>query len=471
MKFNRTAQNYLAIRKGLNRPNSAGTTQTGNFTRKLLALIPFLALGHVLIFTNLLGSSVIDADPSQGNVSLDPAPNLGNRLFWPGLFALTLILVIRHRSRLRWDFFRSPAMAGLIAYLLLAGASVAWAFSPQHTISRYVLQIMLVTTVVLPYAVETPNKDTLKRLFNWYALAIAINAVWLMFEKPMLTEAGTIFGYQGYFTFKGYLGECASLAILSSLYALRSTRWQQVLALFVIAISILIVFMSKSKGSLAFALVSPVLAGAMLLPIVRLRLPMNAILGGFLGCWFLISKFSNDLINKLSYDLYGDGTLTGRTTIWDFIQGEISRNPWFGWGFHSFWLVGPSAPSVTEAPYWVKHMTGSHSGYLDVKLDTGFFGYALLIFFIMATIHAIGRVSRTDLFRAWILLSLALFIILTNILETVWFNPDPLWIVFLLVAADATYHRGSTAEIFSTPKRRRSVSTYKLVRNQASLAR
>jgi exopolysaccharide production protein ExoQ len=463
MKFDRTAQNHLAMLKGVNRPNSGGTTRTGNSTRKLLAFIPFLALGHVLIFTNLLGGSVLDGGPSA---AYDPAPNLGNRLFWPGLFVLTLVLAIRHRSQLRWDFFRSPAIAGLIAYLLLAGASVTWAFSPEHTINRYLVQIMLVTAVVLPYAIETPNKDTLKRLFNWYALAIAINAVWLMFEKPMLSEAGTIFGYQGYFTFKGYLGECASLAILSSLYALRSTKWQRVLALFVIPVSILIIFMSNSKASLAFALVSPVLAAAMLLPTARLRLPMNAVLAGWVGCWFLISKYSNDLINKLSYDFYGDGTLTGRTTIWDFIQGEISRNPWFGWGFHSFWLVGPSSPSITEAPYWVKHMTGSHSGYLDVKLDTGFFGYLLLIFFILATIHAIGRVARTDLFRAWILLSLALFIILTNILETVWFNPDPLWMVFLLVAADATYRRGSTAEILSTPKRRRSIAAYKWARNE-----
>src|SRR5260221_12388879 len=97
-------------------------------------------------------------------------------------------------------------------------------------------------------------------------------------------------------------------------------------------------------------------------------------------------------------------------------------------------------------------MTGSHSGYLDVKLENGNFGYALLIFFIVATIHAIGRVALTDLFRAWILLSLALFIVLTNMLETVWFCTDPLWVVFLLVVADATRYRHLTAENSLRPK-------------------
>jgi len=182
------------------------------------------------------------------------------------------------------------------------------------------------------------------------------------------------------------------------------------------------------------------------------------------GLYFVASALSSNLISNISYDFFGDGTLTGRTIIWDFIQGQASRNPWLGWGFHSFWLVGPSSPSVTEAPEWVRHMTGSHSGYLDVKLENGFFGYALLIFFILATFHAIGRVARTDLFRAWILLSLALFIVLTNMLETVWFCTDPLWVVFLLVVADATRYRHVTVENLSTSKARSSVTAYNLTR-------
>ncbi len=136
---------------------------------------------------------------------------------------------------------------------------------------------------------------------------------------------------------------------------------------------------------------------------------------------------------------YGDSTLTGRTVIWDFVQGQISLKPWFGWGFHSFWLVGPDAPSVVLAPYWVKIMTGSHSGYIDIKLETGRIGYYLFIAFILATLFALERVRRQDPLRAWLLLSLALYVIITNLIETVWMAAnDPLWLLFVLVVAETT---------------------------------
>ena len=463
MKLNRAAHDSLFRPGKVNRPNSVGAVRDRDSTGRLAAFIPFLALGYVLIFVNLLVISV----PGEGTAN-DPAPNIGNRVFWPGLLFLTLALAVRYRSRFSWDFLRAPAIAGLVAYMILAGASIAWAFSPEHAINRYLFQMMLVTAVILPFAIEPFAADTLRKIYIWYALAIVINVVWLLFERPQLTEAGAVFGYRGYFTFKGYLGECASVAILISLYELRSSGWRRLCALALISVSIWVVFMSNSKGSLAFAILAPVLAAPMLVASNRLRVPVNAIVAIIVGLYFLASSVSSNLVGNIAYDFYGDSSLTGRTIIWDFIQGQISRNPWFGWGFHSFWLVGPTSPSVTEAPDWVRHMTGSHSGYLDVKLETGYFGYALLIFFILATVHAIARVARTDLFRAWILLSLVLFIALTNLLETVWFQNDPLWVVFLLVAADATRYRNSKVDNALKSKARNRITPYNLTARKSA---
>jgi exopolysaccharide production protein ExoQ len=444
MKINRI-ESGIGKRTSEYRLNLAGVEKGGRATR-LVASLPFVALGYVLVFSNLLGGSVLDDNSSGTTVSGETVPNLGNRIFWPVLFILCIALAVSQRSRLRWDFFRSPAIAALIAFLMLAGASLTWSFSPEFAINRYAFQLMLIVIVVLPYAIETPDKNTLKRLLNWYALSIAINAMWVLFEKPQLTEAGGVFGYQGYFVFKGYLGECASIAILISLYALRSNRWQRALALLTVPLSILLIFMSHSKGSLAFALFSPIWAALMLL--ASKRIPMVVVVAILVGFYFVISSVSDLSLNRISYSLYGDASLTGRTIIWDFIEGQISQRPWLGWGFHSFWLIGPSSPSITQAPAWVSHMTGSHSGYLDVKLETGRLGYAIFMFFIVASIHTIGRVARSDLFQAWVFLSLVLYVISTNVLETVWFQTDPLWVVFLLVVADATCYRYSgTASI------------------------
>src|SRR5207248_2766953 len=137
-------------------------------------------------------------------------------------------------------------------------------------------------------------------------------------------------------------------------------------------------------------------------------------------CWVVLSNLSGFNIYRLSYILYGDSSLTGRTVIWDFASWEIDRRPLFGWGYQSFWLVGPDAPSIVDAPGWIKTMPNSHNGYYDTMLDMGYIGLALLVIFIFATLHAIGRVVDREPSRAWLLLSLALFVILTNFLETTW---------------------------------------------------
>ena len=62
-------------------------------------------------------------------------------------------------------------------------------------------------------------------------------------------------------------------------------------------------------------------------------------------------------------------------------------------------------------------MPNAHNGYYDTMLEMGYFGYALPLIFIIATLHAIGRVADRDPARARLLLSLALYIILYNALK------------------------------------------------------
>ena len=90
-----------------------------------------------------------------------------------------------------------------------------------------------------------------------------------------------------------------------------------------------------------------------------------------------------------------------------------------------------------DAPGWVKMMPNGHNGYYDTKLELGYLGLTFLVVFIIATLHAVGRVADRDPGRAWLLLSLALFIILYNFFESLWMRGfEFLWVVFLIVAAE-----------------------------------
>jgi exopolysaccharide production protein ExoQ len=63
-------------------------------------------------------------------------------------------------------------------------------------------------------------------------------------------------------------------------------------------------------------------------------------------------------------------------------------------------------------------------------------GYVGLVF-IIATLHAIGRLADRDPARAQLVLSLALFIILYNYLESLWMRGfEFLWVVFVILATE-----------------------------------
>ncbi len=83
-------------------------------------------------------------------------------------------------------------------------------------------------------------------------------------------------------------------------------------------------------------------------------------------------------------------------------------------------------------------MPNAHNGYYDTTLEMGYIGYGLLVIFVIATLHAMGRVADRDPARGWLVLSLAVYIIMWNYLESLWMRGfEFLWVVFLIIAAEA----------------------------------
>ncbi|MGZ6317061.1 MAG: O-antigen ligase family protein, partial [Anaerolineales bacterium] len=371
-------------------------------------------------------------------------PRLENKIFWPALAAISVVLVIRNWSRLTLP----PHIICLFAYLALAGASVLWAFKPEFSVIRFILQLTIVTSIVLPALAAARTAEMMRGLFLCFGFALILNVFFVLNQTPIYAQVwgnGGIenvnMGYPGYFTFKGLLGECAAIAFLLSLHEILYPGGRRALGIIVIAVATYLMVLSESKGSLGLALIAPSLAGLTLIIGKAIRISPAIVLLPIPICYAVLSRLIGDIINRFSWHIYGNYTLSGRTDIWDFVQYEIARRPLLGWGYQSFWLVGPDAPSIVEAPGWIKTMPSAHNGYLDTTLDTGHVGLCLLIAFIFTTLHAIGRVAERDLARAWLLLSLALFVILVNFIESTWMHgQDMLWLIFAVVAAETGRH-------------------------------
>jgi O-antigen ligase len=392
-------------------------------------IVPISACVYATIVSPLLIHATIADDPS-----LVMAARPENKIFWPALAAVAIVLAVRNRSRLSWP----PHIICLFAYLAFAGASVLWAFKPEFSFTRFVMQVMIVTSIVLPAMVADRKVDMMRGVFLCFALASILNVFFVLGQPPIILSNGDNIGYPGYFTFKGTLGECAAIAFLLSLHEMLYPGLRRAIGIIVVVVATWLMFVSESKGSLGMAIIAPLLAQLTLIIGKKMRISLAIVPLAIAFCYEVLSKIPGlNIINRISWYLYGNYTLSGRAYIWDFVNYEIGRRPLLGWGYQSFWLVGPDAPSVVEAPGWIAAMPSAHNGYLDTHLDTGYVGFVIFTAFLIATLHAAGRVADRDPARAWLVLSLALYIILTNMLESTWMHgQDILWLMFVIPAAE-----------------------------------
>jgi exopolysaccharide production protein ExoQ len=398
------------------------------------AIIPISACVFALIAAPLL---IFVTVPNVQTVQSVMEPRPENRIFWPAMAAISVVLAAQNRSRLG-RLTLPPHIICLVAYLAFAGASALWAFSPELSFIRFAQQVMIVTSIVLPAMLTAGTTDMMRGLFLCFAFASILNVFFVLGGSATIATYGSRvvnIGYQGYFLGKNYLGECAAIAFLLSLHEMLYPGRRRALGIIVVVIATLLVFLSDSKTALGLAFISPFLAGLTLIVRKITHVSPAITLLSIPFCYVVLSSISNFNMSRVSYMLYGDSTFTGRTIIWDFVQYEIDRRPLSGWGYQSFWLV-PNSPGF-EAPGWVKMMPNAHNGYYDTILEMGYVGLALLVVFIIATLHAIGRVADRDPARAQLLLSLALFIILYNYLESLWMRGfEFLWVVFVILAAE-----------------------------------
>jgi len=396
------------------------------------AVIPILAC----VFATIVGPLIDFAPGRTLTLQSIGEPGLANRIFWPVMAAISVALTMRNYSRLTLP----PNITCLLAYLAFAGASVLWAFRPELSFIRFTQQVMILTSIVLPAMLAVRTADMMRGLFLCFALAAVLNIFFILDNPPSIVKMQG--GYQGYFGGKNALGEFSAIACLLALHETLYSGLRRALGIVVIVIATLLLLLSDSKTAFGLTLFVPLLARLTLITGKIMRISPAIVLLSILVCCAVLSAVSGFNSNRLSYILYGDPTFTGRTIIWDFANYEIARRPLLGWGYQSFWLVGPDAPSIVDAPGWVKRMPQAHNGYYDTMLEMGYVGLALLLIFIVATLHAIGRVADRDPARARLVLSLALLIILYNFLESTWMrSSEILWVVFVIVAAEIGRYR------------------------------
>jgi exopolysaccharide production protein ExoQ len=184
--------------------------------------------------------------------------------------------------------------------------------------------------------------------------------------------------WQGLYTQKNACAS-ATLFLLTPALAL-SVRASlgQFLRIIYVTLCLGIIFMTRSRTGWAITASYLVfVAGLRLLGRFRAKdkLPLAVLSIAFVtGAAALLISLSAVLLASMGRS----EELSGRIQIWQAILESISRQPWLGYGFDAFWsTLSGEATQVFAATGWV--VTSAHSGYLNVALELGLVGFALVM--------------------------------------------------------------------------------------------
>jgi exopolysaccharide production protein ExoQ len=375
------------------------------------------------------------------NGEQDFGSNLLNQISWPAMTAAAIGMAAQSSSRLSkltWP----PHIVWLFVCLALSLASTAWSAKPSFTFIRSVQQVMLIASIaVTPMLATARSADMMRMLFYCCAVGVIMNS--LIGTGNYVGESGT--GYAGFMSSKNNLGQFAGIALLLAIYEVTQRGSRRTVGVIIAVASLVLLIRSNSKTSTALAYLSPALAGLMLT--LRKSARISAV-----TCLSILMVLCVFFRSELGQFLFHDTTFTGRTLIWEFVGTEIDRRPLLGWGFLAFWLTGPDSPALVDGvPFgWVRTMPHSHNGYVDMILQLGYVGFACLIMLISTTVLAAERLAKQNPARSWLLLSMIIFIMFNNHLESSWMHGgDFLWVVFVLICADigqySLLHRPASA--------------------------
>lgn len=122
-----------------------------------------------------------------------------------------------------------------------------------------------------------------------------------------------------------------------------------------------------------------------------------------------------------------DPTLTGRTELWSRVLG-MAGNSLVGTGFESFWL-GPRMEELWRIYWW--HPNEAHNGYLEVYLNLGWLGVALLALLLITGYRNAIAAFRADRETGTLRLAYFVVAITYNFTESGIRIMHPMWIILL----------------------------------------
>ena len=351
-----------------------------------------------------------------------------------GLIALGIIVLFRRRRQVGALLRRN---APILLYFFYCGASILWSDYPAVAFRRW--PRALGDLVMLMVVLTDPDRSAaLKRLLARTGFVLVPLSILLIRYYP---ELGRSYGADGTPSWGGVTGGKNSLGMISLIFGLGSA-WRFLAAyqdknapdrkrLLIAhgALLVMTLYLLREANS-ATSLACFVLAGGVMVLTSQVALARKPVLVHLLvaavismSLFALFFDSGGDLVGTLGRN----STLTGRTDVWKRVLG-IVQNPLFGSGFESFWL-GARLEYMRRLD---EGLNQAHNGYLEVYLNLGGIGLALLAVMMVRGYRNIVVGLRRDQDVSRLMLAYFVVAVIYNCTESGFKMMSPIWIFFLL---------------------------------------
>jgi exopolysaccharide production protein ExoQ len=325
----------------------------------------------------------------------------------------------------------------LLLLLIWAGLSVGWSQDRLHTFSE--AGTLVATTLIVIWMAQTIDWQSQLKIILWAGAISGILSVVFALGLPgrgIDYEHGG--AWQGIFFSKNHLGRMMLFFLTPAFYfraGQNQTLLNRAFRYSYIALCLGLIGMSRSKTAIPVAAIYLVFTAAMFLS-RRLRAMDRKFLILALAVLFSVSALLIlPNLTALVREMGGDPTLTGRTVIWSQLLISIWKHPWTGYGYGAFWGAGEGWAAFMRI-YGAMHFTAAyaHSGYIDVLLQLGVVGLALVLAMLAkATYTGLRELGGNQSGRVEWCCAIVFVSVIYNVDEVTYVGAKGLpWIVLLL---------------------------------------
>jgi O-antigen ligase len=378
-----------------------------------------------------------------------------DRAVYSVLLVLGLIILIRRGGKVAAVLSTNAPILTYFAYCLL---SAVWSDFPEIAFKRWV-KCLGDLTMVLIIATDADPKAALKRVFSRVGFILLPASVLLIKYYPNLGRGfspwdGTPWN-TGVTTNKNTLGVIVLVLSIGTLWSVltllnsktQANRWRHLLAqITALGFCLSLLVLANCATCRACFGLAAVLMLATNLPAIRRRpravhaLVLVMVLGA--GLTMLLGG-----VAALTHAAGRKADFTGRTEIWEALI-PMAPNWLVGAGFESFWL-GPRVQQIRDA-FEGNPLNEAHNGYIEVYLNSGCVGLALITWILISGYWRAATVFRRDPTFGSLLLSFVVAVAVYNITEAGFRLLMPSWI-FLLFAVIASSAAISTSSEIVLP--------------------